>query len=102
MQGNISAIIGALMRTFFDDTSHHMANSGMTLDLSHDGSKVKLFMTMGSFIADEAALRAVFCCKGSSGLKPCLLCQNIFNFKEGRGIVELDPTGFAQHHTCPY
>ncbi len=99
VQGNIVAIICALMRTFFDDASHHMANSGMTLDLSHDGSKVKLFMTMGSFIADEAALHAVFCCKGSSGLKPCLLCQNIFNFKEGRGIVESDPTGFAQHHT---
>jgi len=101
VQGNISAIIGALMRTFFDDASHHMANSGMTLDLSHDGSKMKLFMTMGSFIADGAALHAVFCCKGSSGLKPCLLCQNIFNVIEVRGIVAGDPTGFAQHHTVP-
>ena len=49
VQGGISAIICALMRTFFDDASHHMANSDMTLDLSHDGSKVKLFMTIRQF-----------------------------------------------------
>ncbi len=95
VQGSISAIICALTRTFFDDASHHMANSGMALDVSHDDSKLKLFMTMGGFIADDAALHAVFFFKGSSGLKPCLLCQNIFNVKEVRGIVAGAPTGFA-------
>jgi hypothetical protein len=49
VQGNISAIICALMRTFFDDASHHMANSGMTLDLSHDGSKMKFVHDYGQF-----------------------------------------------------
>jgi hypothetical protein len=39
-------------------------------------------------------------CKGAGGLKCCLLCQNIFNYKNERGIAEGDQGGWVQTHAC--
>eukprot|EP00974_Lingulodinium_polyedra_P015872 1540754-Lingulodinium_polyedra.AAC.1 len=70
--------MAALVRLFFDPEGHNLQAAGMTLDLN-GGSAIRLFLSFGMFLADEAALHMVFMCKGSSGLKPCMLCQNIFN-----------------------
>ena len=91
--------MAAVLNCFFDSTSHHMAKSGINLSMK-GGDSLLAFMTFGVFLADEAALHAAFCCKGASGLKPCFLCQNIFNYNEVRAIVDRDPTGFCQHHVC--
>ena len=40
-------------------------------------------------------------CKGSSGIKPCLCCSNVFLKGEVRDIVASDSTGVAVHHCEP-
>ena len=52
-------------------------------------------------VADEAAVHVLYGCKGQAGIKPCLLCANVFDGKEVRGIVDADHTGIAVHHTEP-
>ncbi len=98
VRGGISAIIKALLSLFWN-AEHDAKMAGVSLRL-HDEGMLRVFMQCGVFIADEAALHATYCCKGSSGLKPCLLCQNVFNCNTSRGIVENDATGFAQGHDC--
>jgi hypothetical protein len=99
VNGQLSGVIGTLLQVMFSQTSHNMMSSGIMLDM-HGGGQLRVFLKVGGFVADEAALHYVYGCKGSSGLKPCLLCQNVFNYQEVRGIVDRDATGFAQHHTC--
>ena len=55
--------------------------------------------TRGKKIADELAIHVLYNCKGSGGLKPCLLCSNVFNKLEVRDIVNLDTSNLAVHHT---
>ena len=50
-------------------------------------------------IADECAIHSLYNCKGSSGIKPCLLCNNVFAAREVRNIVEADVSGKSVHHT---
>ena len=52
-------------------------------------------------VADELAVHVLYGCKGQSGIKPCLLCANVFDGKEVRNIVTADQTGLAVHHTEP-
>ena len=98
VRGGISAIIKALLGLFWN-TEHDAKLGGISLRL-FDQTMLRVFMQCGIFIADESALHATFCCKGSSGLKPCLLCANVFNNNTSRCIVENDATGFAQGHDC--
>ena len=99
IQGGVSALIKVLLHTFFDRDRHDISTAGILLTL-HDGSEVRLFVTFGLLLADEAALHSAYQCKGSSGLKPCALCQNIFDGKSVRGIVERDTRDWARYHTC--
>ena len=99
IEGGVSALLKALLlQLFFNAGSHDFSTSGIVLPLPT--GDVRIFMKLEVVIADEAALHALYTCKGSGGLKPCLLCSNIFNFQVDRGIVEGDATGFAQYHTC--
>ena len=52
-------------------------------------------------VADELAVHLLYGGKGSSGIRPCLLCANVFDGKEVRGIVATDQTGLAVHHAEP-
>ena len=98
VRGGISAIIRSLLSLFYS-SPHDASAAGISLRLA-DQSMHRVFLQCGPFLADEAALHAAFCCKGSSGLKPCLLCQNIFNDKSTRNIVAGDASNFAQSHSC--
>ena len=53
----------------------------------------------GRCIADELGLHSMLGCKGSSGLKPCMMCANVFLRRETRHVVASDGTGMAVHHT---
>ena len=99
IKGGMSAIFGKLLDVFWDPQGFDMHHGGVCLKL-YEGMPLHVFMKMDVFMADEAALHAIFSCKGSSGLKPCFLCQNIFNAKLRPEIVKQDTTGFAQVHTC--
>ena len=52
-------------------------------------------------IADEDAIHRLVGCKGASGIKPCLMCCNVFLKGEVRDIVASDRTGTAVHHSEP-
>ena len=98
--GGVSAIMYTLLKdVFYTNTGLNVANPGLLLDM-HSGGSMRVNITLGAFVADEAALHSVFCCKGASGLKPCFLCQNIFHRDLSRDIVHSDTSGFAQLHTC--
>ena len=49
------------------------------------------------FLADEAALRAIYGFTGASGLKSCPLCRNVYAVGNKRGIQEGDGRVL---HTC--
>lgn len=51
-------------------------------------------------IADEDALVSLYASKGASGLKPCLLCKNVFDGKNPTNIPSVDPSGVAVSHIC--
>ena len=95
----MAALFMAALNTFFNDQGHHMELAGVSLKL-FDGSTIRIFLKLSVVISDEAALHAMFACKGSGGLKPCLLCLNVYNFKNARNVIEHDRTGISQPHTC--
>ena len=61
-----------LLDVFFTHDSHNFER-GMHLKL-HDGRAVWIAARLGVAIADEAALHAMYSCKGSSGVKICQCC----------------------------
>ena len=80
-------------------TKHDMNLSGMRLRLL-DGTPLHIFMSFEILLADEASIHAFYGDKGSAGLKPCMLCHNVFNANDTRGVVDNDTIGFAVDHTC--
>ncbi|CAK0873496.1 unnamed protein product, partial [Prorocentrum cordatum] len=52
-------------------------------------------------IAAEDAIHRLIGMKGSSGIKPCFTCRNVFLKGEVRDIVASDATGVAVHHSEP-
>lgn len=97
--GQVSAVFRAILDLFFNPTGHDFSRSGVLLQLP-DGAFAQVFLKLHVVIADEAALHGMYMCKGAGGLKPCMLCQNVFNAKEVRGAVEADDSGWAVAHTC--
>ena len=51
---------------------------------------LRIYLDVGYVLADESALHALFASKGSSGLKPCYFCLNIYNKLTAREVVERD------------
>jgi hypothetical protein len=99
VKGGVSAILKAVLSLFFDPATHDVRSSGVFLDFC-GGSTAHIWLSLGIVLADEAALHMMYGCKGSAGLKPCLLCQNVFNHQNGRGISEGDMDGWVQTHAC--
>ena len=96
IDGGVSSVMRALVdQCFFGE--HDVSRAGWMVEFT-DGSATTLFMRIGIIVSDEAAIHHMFNCKGSSGLKCCCLCSNVYNKNETRGIIERDPT--AVHHTC--
>ena len=86
-------------KLFFNQELHDFSKSGVNIECQ-DGMRATIFADLYLILADEAALHAIYGCKGSSGLKPCLLCTNVFGATNPRGIVSRDPTGRSVDHTC--
>ena len=100
IDGGMSAVVRAILnKLFFNPEGHDMSKSGIQLQC-HDGTLTILFAELSMILADEAALHAIYGCKGSSGLKPCLICTHTFNQKNARRIVERDASGTAVDHAC--
>jgi hypothetical protein len=99
VKGGVSSILRALLNTFFNPNTHDLRRSGVCLPLT-TGNSLHLWISLDIVVADEAALHYMYGCKGAGGLKCCLLCQNIFNYKNERGIAEGDQGGWVQTHAC--
>ena len=52
---------------------------------------------MGPLLADEKAIKEVWCLKGASGSKPCFQCQNIVGHCSPE---EVPPDGWLVHTSC--
>ena len=83
---------------FFNADGHDLSTAGIHLDL-FTGETKHIWMDLSVVVADEGALHALYGSKGASGIKPCMKCANIFNFKTVRSPVERDTTGTALYHT---
>ena len=92
VSGLASAIVGA----FGGD--HDMELAGVTV--GRPGRPMHLFLRPGAILADEGGIHAIFGCKGAGGLKPCLMCTNVYDAKSVREVHLNDPTGTAVPHTC--
>jgi len=97
VKGSVSGVLRVIVEMFFGSTGYHFRTNGVFLPLE-GGMFVHVFLELDIIIADEAALHGFYVCKGSSGLKCCMLCQNVFNSKDTRGIV--DGAGWAVSHDC--
>ncbi len=71
--GGMSYCIKALLRSLLFEPCK-LAGVGMSVVLE---SPVLLRAALSNVLADEAALKAVWCSKGASGLRPCMLCRNV-------------------------
>ena len=99
IQGGVAAVWAALLNLFFADQGHDLRKSGISLQL-HGGARSNIWMQLGPAIADEPALARMYGCKGAAGLKPCLLCANVFNKRFRRdAIAARDVTGWSCLHT---
>ena len=75
--GGVSALTARIMRYLFVDNT---SNFEKGFYLTYNGAKYIVRVTFKGFIADEKGLKCMYDVKGASGTKPCIGCQNVFNF----------------------
>lgn len=97
--GELSMLYKYLLTLFFSEIGHNIARSGVQVCFP-DATSLIVFGELDCVVADEAALHFMYDCKGSAGLKPCMLCTNVYNQKTTRDVVRLDRTKASVHHTC--
>ena len=85
----MSAVMERALTVFFSTDSHNFASSGINVEFP-DGGTALIMADIGIVIADAEALHAIYGCKGTSGLKPCLCCINVYNHNTPRRVVEAD------------
>ena len=103
VRGGVSALIGGLLKLFFDDACHNMRTSGISLRLHAQAVdaaavSVRVFAKFAALLADEQALHYTWMCKGSSGNKPCCQCMNIVRHDWWVEHVG-DPTHYFKPHS---
>ena len=100
IRAGISGLFVCLIQFMFCVTGgHNFQTSGVHVNF-HDGSTATVFLKYGITLADEGALHMIFESKGSTGLKCCALCSNVYDAHNFRGIVESDRPGGPVLHTC--
>ena len=88
----------SILRLTFDPLSHDAATAGVQLEL-HNGRRIHIWLSIRIVLADEAALHSLFCYKGAGGLKCCMLCTNVYNFRYVANREALLRIGGVDH-TC--
>ena len=81
INGGVGLLIKTLLeKAFFDKDATDMSAAGVHVKLI-DGTVILVFVKLEIVFGDEATLHYVYACKGASGLKPCLVCINVFDHK---------------------
>ena len=73
VKGSVSTCMALSMRVFFTDGTANFTTGFLV------GSRMVRAVFKG-FLADEKALKEFWDIKGQAGTKPCMACQNLFNF----------------------
>ena len=94
----VSGVFKNLMPLCVGDDGRDFLKSGCQVKLPN-GECVLIFCDISFVIGDEAALHYMFACKGSSGLKPCMICYNVWNRQYAQDIVKADRTRTSVYHT---
>ena len=88
VRGGISYCFRALLNSVLLAPCN-MAAIGVAVDLGSGPRLVRL--QVKHILADEAALKAVWCSKGAAGVRPCMLCRNVValrsNLVEGQDYL---------------
>ena len=98
LQGGLGALVAAVLKVLFGAGGHDVRLAGVQLQLA-SGRLIHVWMDLKHVLADEAALHAMFACKGASGLKVCMLCANVFNARLVESSEDLARQG-GFTHTC--
>ena len=99
VKGGLSAFFVAMFRLFFD--RHDVSTGGFSAPLCCSGDRATFWLDIRMVIADESAQHVLFSAKGAGGLKPCMLCANVFNTRlRQESIAVADRTGWSANHDC--
>ena len=93
IEGGWSRMLRDLLRATF--IGQETFTSGILVYL---GEPILFFVALSNIIADEAALKLAFDCKGASGLRCCPGCKNVM--LRGCGVAPLDGSGYLVEYTC--
>ena len=98
--GGVSGLFKKLVHLFIGPgADHNMETAGVVV--GRPGRAMHIFASVRALVADEGALHAIYACKGAGGLKPCLLCTNVYaHGGGGRDVVARDASGVSVSHTC--
>ena len=84
VKGGISAVFAGVLSLMFARGSANFS-SGVLIHI--DGREKMARAILKGIIADEKGLKEAFDIKGASGTKPCISCQNIWNFIHKRRVA---------------
>lgn len=87
IQGGVSQMVKAMLQVTFCSEACDVRRAGLLLK-GPDGQLVRLFFDFGLFIADGAAHKSVWGCKGDAGTKFCMFCKNLVS--ESSSLVDDD------------
>ena len=81
VSAGISQVVKIIIKTFFGLLDYDM-RGGVQLE-GPTGERIRLFATLSMLLQDGAAQKLIWCCKGESGTKPCMLCRNLVTASSG-------------------
>ena len=89
---HMGAVFVKLLGLFLGGEGRVLESGGLAVEFVGGASATNFGDVLFS-VAHESDLRAMYGCKGSSGLKPCCCCTNVFNANTTGRIVETDRIG---------
>ena len=95
IRGGVSSAVKTVLRALFVG-SRSMSSAGILLPAGD-----LLFCKFHRFLSGEGAGKAVWCCKGASGIKPCIGCKNVVQLAEGEeSLTKVDGSGYLVDIAC--
>ena len=93
--GQHTQVVQKAMRWFFGGAGVDAKNIGVLVRLVN-GRQIRVFLALGVIAGDVPGIKEMMSCKGHSGAKPCIVCQNCVlhthvGASVGHGLHEHDP-----------
>ena len=66
----------------------------------YNGGTAHVWATVGVVVADKPALKRIFECMGANGVRPCLMCANVFwpKLRWSKYRISWNVLGFRKTH----